>query len=312
MGRHPRRHPRVDTGVSSYQPYAPPAQTCYRHPDRQTGVHCSRCDRPICPDCMSAASVGFQCPECVAEGRRTTRVARTRFGGRMPSRAGTVTYVLIGINVAVFLVTSAAAGGAALGFGGGTSRLFYDLALVPGGQLGDGTVFQGVAEGQYYRLLTSIFLHFGILHIAFNMYALYLLGPQLEQALGRARYLALYILAGLGGSTLSYLLGPQTEVAAGASGAIFGLFGAYYLVARRMGADTTQILVLLGINLVLSFTLPGIDVRGHIGGLLAGLAVGAALVYAPRARRTLVQVAAPVGVLVVLVALVVLRTAQIG
>jgi membrane associated rhomboid family serine protease len=174
------------------------------------------------------------------------------------------------------------------------------------------TGFGGVADGDYYRLLTSTFLHFGLLHIALNMYCLFLLGPALEQALGRLRFGVLYLLSGLAGSALSYALGPANEMAAGASGAVFGLFAAYYVLERKRGGDATQITATIAINLFFSFSVPGIDWRGHVGGLIGGALVTAALVYPPVGRqRALLQALGCVAVGVLVVAVVAARTAQL-
>ncbi|MDQ6649132.1 MAG: rhomboid family intramembrane serine protease [Actinomycetota bacterium] len=275
------------------------APTCYRHPNRETWVRCTRCDRPICPDCMQEASVGFQCPECVAAGRRSTRPVRTAFGGAVSSSGAVVTKALIGLNVLVFLAT--AANGLSI-FGDNGSPIYRRFALVP----------LAVADGQWYRLVTAAFLHYGLLHIAFNMYVLLMLGAQLERLLGRWRYLALYLVAGVGGNALAYLISPLGTASAGASGAIFGLFAAYFVVARKMRADTGQIVGLIVINLVLTFAIPSISVGGHIGGLVTGGIAGLALAYAPAgSRRTAVQVAGLVGVLLVEVAVVLVRTAAL-
>jgi len=300
--------------MTSSPPPAPPydeptrtAPTCYRHPQRETYISCTRCDRPICPECMTPASVGFHCPECVREGQRSVRTPSAPFGGRATTRTP-VTYALIAVNVAVFLATFV---GASSLLGGGTSSLFDRLALVtrPAGQLPDGTLVVlpgGVADGQYYRLLTSMFLHAGLIHLALNMYALFLLGPQLERVFGWARFLAVYLLAGLGGSVATYLfVGPGTPTV-GASGAIFGLFAAYFLVARRVGADTRGILLTVGINLFLTFAIAQISKTGHLGGLAVGALAAAVVVHAPHGpRRGALQVAG----LATIAALLVLATA---
>ncbi len=275
---------------------APPV--CYRHPDRETYVRCTRCERPICPDDMRSASVGFQCPECVARGAATVRAPRTSLGGRVTGDTSRVSLTIVGINVAVYVL--------GLLVGERTLQLDYgNIAGQPG-------VF-GVADGQYYRLLTAAFLHAGVFHILMNMFALAQLGPVLESALGRVRFLALYLLSALGGSVLSYLLSPQLTLGVGASGAIFGLFGAYYVVVRRLGGETRSIVTLLVINLVITFSVPIIDWRAHLGGLVTGAAVAAALAYAPRGpRRTQLQALACAGVAVLLVAAVVARTLQLG
>jgi membrane associated rhomboid family serine protease len=264
---------------------------CYRHPDRATGIRCVRCDRPICPDCMVPASVGFQCPECVNEGRRTVRTPTTVYGGRIRpgSRPDIVTRVLIGINVAVFILTTAS-GASILSGSGGASSIYYRFALVP----------VQVAHGEWYRLFTSAFLHYGIFHIAFNMWALYVVGPSLEAALGRLRYVTLYLLAGVGGGLLSVALGPIGEQAAGASGAIFGLFGAFYVVARHRNIPTNGIVVTIVVNLIFTFAISNIDWRGHVGGLVIGSLVATIYAVAPAARRNQVQAAGVVALALVM------------
>jgi membrane associated rhomboid family serine protease len=182
------------------------------------------------------------------------------------------------------------------------------------GQAFDPTVGHqvGVADGEYYRLLTAAFMHASIFHIAFNMYALYLFGPPLEATLGRVRYLSLYLMSALGGSAVSYAFNAPNQGSLGASGAVFGLFGAFFIVNRKFGRDNSGLLVLLAINLAFAF-LPGtnIDWHAHVGGLLTGSLVASALVYAPRDKRTVVQAAGSVVVLLIIVALVVWRTAQL-
>jgi membrane associated rhomboid family serine protease len=262
---------------------------CYRHPDRETGVRCARCDRPICPACMIPASVGFQCPECVTEGRRTVRPARTMYGGQVNRGGLDATRVLVGINIAVFVVT--AFSGASLLSGSGTSRIYDDFALIP----------PAVAHGEWWRLLSSMFLHFGIFHIAFNMWALWVIGTPLEQWLGRLRFVALYLLAGFGGGVLSFATGPLTNFAAGASGAIFGLFGAFFVITRRRGLETGGIVGLIVINLIFSFTFSNIDWRGHVGGLVVGSLVAVVYAWAPNGpARDRVQAAGCVAIAVAL------------
>ncbi|PZS35908.1 MAG: rhomboid family intramembrane serine protease [Pseudonocardiales bacterium] len=276
------------------------APVCYRHRDRETYVRCVRCDRPICPDCMNAASVGFQCPECVRAGNRSIRPARTTFGGRVSGRDNAITIGLIGINVAVFLL-AAATNPRALTSAIPTT-LHDRFALV--GAL--------VAHGEYYRLITSAFLHYGPLHIAFNMYALWLFGQELERLYGRVRFIGLYLVSALGGSALAYLIINPNAALAGASGAVFGLFGAYFVTARKIGLSTGGILALVAINLVLGFVIPGIGWQAHIGGLITGTAMAAVLAYAPRGpRRLVVQIGGTVAIVAVLCVVVVLRTAAL-
>jgi membrane associated rhomboid family serine protease len=244
---------------------------------------------------MTAASVGFQCPECIAEGSKTVRQARTIYGGQVRptnGRLGPVTTTLIVINVVVFIATSAS--GLNFASGGGTSSLFQHLSLLP----------PAVAHGQYYRLITAMFLHFNVIHIAFNMYALFLIGPPLEAVLGRVRYLGLYFLAGIGGSVLTLVGAPLATEAAGASGAIFGLFAAFYIVARRQGWQTNSIVLTIALNLALSFSFSSeIDWRGHVGGLIIGAVVMGIFAYAPAGpRRGQLQALGAFGVAVLLVA----------
>lgn len=238
---------------------------------------------------MVPASVGFQCPECVTEGRKSVRPAKTMYGGNLRRGGLDATRVLIGINVVVFILT--AVNGAGVLAGNGTSSAYDRFALRP----------PDVANGDWYRLVTSMFLHFGILHIAFNMWALLVIGTPLEQMLGRLRFLVLYFLSGLGGGLLSMAFGPIDETAAGASGAIFGLFGAFYVITRRRGLETGPIVGLIAINLVFSFTFNGIDWRGHVGGLIAGAAVAFVYAAAPSGpRRDQLQAVGCVAVAVVL------------
>lgn len=254
---------------------------------------------------MHPASVGFQCPDELAEQRRTVRRGRTQFGGRVTEGA-TVTRVLIAINVAVFLVMTASGTGF---FDGHPSNLFLRFSLLPDSPLAH--PYAGIAHGEYYRLVTAMFLHFGILHIASNMYVLYFVGPTVERAFGRFRYVSLYLIAGVGGSVASYLFGNVLENGAGASGAIFGLFGAYYVVARKMNASTAGILGVIAINLVISVAIPNIDIRAHLGGLVVGAISGAVVAYAPRERRTPFQAAGLATIVVVLVVATGLRTVHL-
>ena len=248
---------------------------------------------------MTPASVGFQCPECVNEGRRSVRPARTMYGGRLQARAD-VTLTLIAANVVVFLLT--AASGAGVATGSGRSSIYDNFALIPA----------LVAHGEWWRLGSSMFLHYGILHIGFNMWALYVIGTPLEAMLGRLRFAVLYVLAGIGGSILSFSTGQILTPAAGASGAIFGIFGAFFVILRRRNLETGGILGLIVINLVLSFTFANIDWRGHVGGLVTGGVVGAVFAYAPSGRaRDRVQAAGALAVAVVLAAAGVLGAAHV-
>jgi membrane associated rhomboid family serine protease len=278
----------------------PPAGTpvCYRHPGRETYIRCNRCERPICPDCMREAAVGHQCPECVAEGRRSVRQTRTAFGGSTVGRQGYVTITLIVANVLMLLLSlasarnpgNALAGGGIGGLLGGRTPLMDQLAVI--GRCVNTDTGQavpcGVADGEYYRLFTAMFMHYGALHLLMNMYALWILGRTLEAFLGPVRFLALYLVAGLGGNVAAYLFQPGA-LSAGASTAIFGLFAALFLVLRRLGLNAASVLPVIIINLVFTITVPGISIAGHLGGFVVGGLVGAGLAYAPRAHRGVIQ-----------------------
>jgi membrane associated rhomboid family serine protease len=267
---------------------------CVRHPDRPTGLRCVRCDRPACPDCLREASVGYQCVDCVSEGAKSVPPARTMSGAKVSrSRGLVVVPALILLNVAAFAVTAAQAGSIVENSG---STVFQDGTLVPA----------YVSAGEWWRLLTSGFLHFGNyggfgpVHLLFNMFALYVIGRDLELALGRGRFLTVYLLSLLGGSTAVMLFGDAGGGVAGASGAVYGLFGGIAVVVFKAKLNPTPVLTLLAINIVLSITLPGISLLGHVGGLVAGAATTAAMVYPPPARRAQIQLIACVGLLVLM------------
>ena len=270
------------------------APACYRHPDRETYIRCARCERHICPDCMTAAPVGFQCPECVSEGARTVRQPTTVLGGQVRERGDDlVTKILIGLNVGIWLI------GMVAGFQDIAARFaLFQLAFFDAEPV-------GVSDGEWYRLLTAAFVHQEIWHLGLNMYALWILGRMLEPVLGRWRFVTLYVLSALGGSAAS-LLAPDV-ISYGASGAVFGLMGALFVVLRRFGRDVTAVLVILAINVVFGFVVPGIDWRAHFGGLITGALLAFAFAHAPRAHRTLVSVAACIGMLVLIVVIVAVR-----
>jgi membrane associated rhomboid family serine protease len=288
---------------------------CYRHPSRETYVRCTRCDRPICPDCMNAASVGHQCPECVAEGRRTQRPARTAFGGSVAGRAGVATKTLIGINVVVAVISIATGGVRSVAGGGlggllGSSTPLTDWGSVLGyATYGPGdTALHGIAAGEWYRLITAMFLHYGVLHLLLNMYALWILGRDLERVLGPLRFTGLYLLAGLGGNVAAYLFSAQNAATAGASTAVFGLMAAIFVILRRLKLSVAPILPIIVINVIFTFAIANISVAGHLGGLVVGAIVGWILAYAPKERRNLFQGLGCALVLVLLIALAVYRT----
>ena len=283
---------------------AEPAEpaTCYRHPDREAYVRCVRCERRICPDCMIPASVGFQCPECVKAGSKDVREARTVFGGRVSTDPGWVSKVLIGVNVVMY--------GLQLGVGPSFEHRLWLL----GGPAFDPLLNQGVgvADGEFYRLLTAAFLHGSIIHLLLNMYVLYMFGPMLEGALGRLRFSVLYLVSALGGSAASFAFSSPGTPSLGASGAVFGLLGAFLVVNRKLGRDNSTVMVLLAVNLAFGFLVANIDWRAHLGGLATGALVAAAFAYAPPQRRPLVQAAGTVATLLVVLALVLWRTVDLG
>jgi membrane associated rhomboid family serine protease len=244
---------------------------CYRHPDREANIRCQRCERPICPDCMRDASVGFQCPGCVEEGRRSVRQPRTMAGGVISADAGRISFALIAINVAVFLLQLATE----------ESPLSVDAL---------GTMAPtAVAAGEYWRLLTGEFLHASPLHLLLNMIALYMFGPAAERALGGARFIASYLTMAVAASAFVLILDGGPTV--GASGAIFGLFGLVFVLMVKVGQDVRSLLVLLAINGFISLQ-NGISWQAHLGGFLAGVVLGLAFAYAPRASRQVWQLLA--------------------
>jgi membrane associated rhomboid family serine protease len=246
---------------------------CPRHPDRVSYVRCQRCGRPACPECQRPAAVGIQCIDCVREAQRNAPVSKTLFGGTVRQGRPLVTFSLIGACVALFAAQLA----------------------IPG--VTDALAYAGIYTSQFvapepWRMLTAAFLHSTgfLLHIGFNMYALWIMGQALEPLLGRARFLALYLIAALGGSVAVLLLTNPLQGVVGASGAVFGLFGAMLIVQRRRGGDVRQLVVLIAINTVLGFVVSGISWQAHLGGLLAGGAAAAIIAYTPRGtRRSLIQ-----------------------
>lgn len=263
---------------------------CYRHPARETHVACSGCGRPICPDCMTPSPVGMRCPECAGE---RTRVVRA--GGlteRTLLEAAPVTAVLIAINAIVFLGEFLTGGPQVL-----MSRIVTGSVLVNG-------VFFGplVADGELWRIVTAGFLHFGILHLGMNMVLLFLLGRQLEEAIGRVRFAGIYFASLVAGSLGSLLVQPDA-VSAGASGAVFGLMGATLVVARSRGINPWESGIggLIVFNLLITFTIPGIAIGGHVGGVVAGVAIGWILSVLEGSRSPSVSGVLPAAVLGIVV-----------
>jgi membrane associated rhomboid family serine protease len=237
---------------------------CYRHPERATRLRCSECNRPICVECSHDAAVGQKCPECAKpQGRYRVVQARNTVGRRGGFDATPVTYTIMAISIAIF----------AIGFvSPAANRWFLEHFA---------SINVLIAQGEWWRVLTAAFLHGGITHILFNMYALYLFGPRLETQVGSAPFALLYFASAAGGGAASYLFGPLNQIAVGASGAIFGLFGAWLYVAYKLRETPAgrsmfnQLGVLLLINLALPLLIPNIDWRAHVGGLLTGVAIAA-------------------------------------
>lgn len=248
---------------------------CARHRDRPTALSCTRCGRPSCPECLREASVGYHCVDCVHQGNRDVRRATT-VAGAAPGVRPLVVPVLIVMNLLVFAVTAAQAGSIGSNF---DSDLFGSWALSPG----------TVASGEWWRVVTSGFLHIGPLHLAFNMFALWVIGRDIEILLGRGRFLAVYLLGILGGSAAVMLLYGPSAFVAGASGAVFGLMGGLLVALLRLRRPPGQVIGLLAVNLALGFFIPGISWQAHVGGLIIGAAATAVLVYAPAHRRAPVQ-----------------------
>lgn len=262
--------------------------TCYRHPKRTTGASCTRCGKPICPDCMVEAPVGHHCPDCVrSEARRVRRPFAFAKGN------GFVVRALIAANVVVFL--------------------WQQSNRTVTGRFADAPL-RTAQHGEYYRMLTGAFLHAGLLHIAFNMLCLWMLGVALEGAVGRVRFLAIYLAAAFGGSVCSYWLSNPRISGVGASGAVFGVFGAYFVIARARRADTSQVVGLIVVNLLIGIATPGIDNWAHLGGLLTGGLLAAGFDVSARSEgwtKVVLQVVAFVSVVGVLIALTNVRTDRI-
>lgn len=271
------------------------APVCPRHPDRVSYISCQRCGRPACTDCQRPAAVGVHCVDCVAEQARNAPVARSALGARLGDGRPVVTMTLIALCVVSYVLQWRA---------GDEWTSHLEMAPVLG-------------ASEPWRLLTAAFLHANnVTHILFNMVALWSVGPVLEHMLGRGRFLSLYLLSALGGSAaVVWLANPLTTEwltpVRGASGAVFGLFGAFVVILRRFDRDASQIYAVLGVNLVIGFVVPGISWEAHLGGFVVGAAVGAAFAYAPRERRHLWAFVVPVVGAIVLVAAVSVRFATV-
>jgi membrane associated rhomboid family serine protease len=244
------------------EPVETTVPVCYRHPDRITGLSCSRCGKPICVECSHDHPVGQLCPECAAPSGRHKVVQGREIYGKSTFQTAPVSFSIMAFTVAIYIA----------------GRLSVDL---------DDLLFQNLAQanwlvaaGEWWRIFTAALLHGSWMHIGFNMYALYLFGPRMEQQVGSPSFAALYVAAAGAGGLASYLFGSIDQVSIGASGAIFGLFGAWIFVAWKMrhtpGGRSmfTQLFVLLAINVVISFA-PGIDGLAHLGGFIAGIGIAA-------------------------------------
>lgn len=260
------------------QPVDPRANYCYRHPDRESYVLCQRCGRTICGECQTPAAVGVVCPECMAQQRATHPRTKPAWVTRLTGAGSpVVTYAIIAVCVVVFILQNL---GPLVGVPITPSLVYAGAFSYPSGTFGVGF--------EPWRMLTSVFAHANIIHIALNMYTLWVFGMALEPLLGRARYAALFLISGFAGSLGVLLLASPVQPVLGASGAVFGMFGAFFIIQRRLGANATQILVLVALNLAIGF-LPGFNIawQAHVGGLLGGFLVG--LIYVetrqPQRRR---------------------------
>ena len=257
---------------TNWAPVTSGVEPCYRHPDVQTGVHCTRCGNPICPDCMVPAPVGFQCPDCVANARKEFRATKSG-PQQIRSMSGTpATYLLLGAIIAMFVLQIVMARslqnavGAAFDLGAGMPA--------------------AIAYGQPWRLFTLMFLHAGFIHLALNGYGLYLFGSLIERSFGHVQVVVIFLVTGFVASATSFAMSPEDSwgtIYLGASGAIFGLFGVFvaYTYRRRntqAGRSAFQQAIMwLIINVILGFSIPGIDWRAHMGGVVAGFAAGYAI-----------------------------------
>jgi membrane associated rhomboid family serine protease len=283
----------------------PAVEMCYRHPTVPTRVHCTRCERPICPDCMIPAPVGHQCPECVGKARREFRQGP---GRRIAVRSITATKVLLVAIVGVFVLELVGAGAGTVGQGTSSERLLSLGALQP----------YLIANGEFWRLFSAMFLHLNLFHILFNAWALWVFGTMVERDFGTGRFLAIFFVSGFLASVTSYAFGPTVVIGVGASGAIFGVFGAFveYNYRRRhlalAAANLRFAMTLILINALLALAWGTIDWRAHLGGFVAGLAAGfVADSGGSKKQPAGVTALGYVGLVALGVALVVWRTAVI-
>ncbi len=270
-----------------------PANYCYRHPTRQSFVLCQRCARTICPSCQTQAAVGVHCPECTKQARRSIPRRRPAIvtALRNPSGRPVVSYALIAVCVVVYL-----------------------LEILPGSQVAQDLFYLPVLTAtEPWRMVTSLFVHSpsSFLHILFNMYSLFVIGPLIEHLVGRGRFLALYLLSGFGGSVAVLLFAPTSGVL-GASGAIFGLLGAFFVIQRHLGGNNLQLVIVIGLNLVLGFLIPNIAWQAHVGGLVVGGLVALVYLKTRASRQRTSQLLLTTGIAVGLILLTVAGAAVVG
>jgi membrane associated rhomboid family serine protease len=268
---------------------------CYRHPNREALVRCTRCDRPICPDCMRDAPVGFHCPDDASLAAKSIPVPRTSVGARLLNSPPYVTIALVAANVIVYLVTAKQSVGGFRQPGDGSSSLFTAWQLWPPAIHG---------HHEYYRLITSAFLHVSVLHIVFNMVALGFIGPPLERLLGPWRFASVYLLGAVGGSAAVYALGRVYTAEVGASGAIFALFAACLVMVRRLPLDPQWLVIVIVANFIFTFSVHNVSKLAHLGGFVTGALAALAIGGLPAARRRL-STATQVGGLLALAAVVI-------
>lgn len=273
---------------------------CWWHPNRPTGLSCSRCERPACPDCLREAAVGFQCTDCVQAGRQQDRAQQKQYrdagygartlAGAQPVQTAVVTPVLLALNVVIFFVTVAQSGSI-------VNNNFSELFQL--GQLWNPATLAG---DEWWRIFTSGFLQYGLLHIASNAFSLWFVGRPLETALGRVPFTVLYFVSMIGGSAANLVFnGLDAGPVVGASGAIFGLIGAYTVIVIKLRLNPTWLLVILGLNVFITFQVPSISILGHAGGFVGGLVATFALLYAPEKNRLKWQLG---GIAIVVVAMI--------
>lgn len=273
-----------------------PDDYCYRHPERESYVLCQRCGRTICSECQTQAAVGVHCPECVREarGRAPKRKPAIVTAFRRGSSKPVVTFTIMAITFAVYVLQILA-----------PDFMLQNFAYAP-----------SYFPNEPWRMITAALLHtpfqgpISLTHIAFNMYALFVFGPMLEHILGRVRFLALYLIAAFGGSVAVLLLAPGSVVV-GASGAIFGLLGAFFVIERGRGGNVTQLVILIALNFGIAFFLPNISWQGHLGGLIAGAAVGLVYLQTRRPNQVRWQRALVAGIAVLLGIIAAVATSQL-